>query len=62
MTERHVDLPRGTILTKGKGLRIKIREMRGDWAYVEHVRKDGERDQRYTGWSGCLGKDWSIER
>lgn len=62
----YVDLPPGTVLIRashrpeGRGLRIKVINMKSDFAYVEHVRKDGLRDQRYGGWSGCLKTDWTI--
>ena len=62
MSDVYTDLKKGTFLRCGK-TRIRLSEdMRGDWAHVDYVRKDGQRVQNRIGWSGCLSKDeWTIE-
>lgn len=59
----HKDLPAGTILVGMlNGIRIRVDEMRGDYAGVYRIRKDGERDRRQDGWSSSLPvAHWRIE-
>lgn len=52
------DLPAGTIVRRrGTSARYLVHSMQGDFAAVYRVRKDGQRDQRYLGWSGGLRVD-----
>lgn len=59
----HTNLKAGTflvhVLTETK---VRLDEdMRDCWASVHYVRKDGQRDNRKTGWSGTLKvDDWRV--
>ena len=59
------DLPVGTILlNRGTGSRIRVDSLCGHPTFfaVSHIRKDGGRDRRWSGWSGSLRKDtWELE-
>ena len=59
------DLPAGTILVwlgDGNGRRAELAEdMRSTWGHAVWLRKDGERDRRYLGWSGSFPTSrWKI--
>lgn len=59
------DLPAGTILVwlgDGNGRRAQLVErMIKTWGHAVWLRKDGERDNRYHGWSGSFPTSrWKI--
>ena len=63
ISTKHENLPAGTVLVHVGGSRVRLLEpMRGNWAYVAPIRKDGERDRRRRGWSGSLPVGlWRVE-
>lgn len=60
---KHEALSPGTIVrNRHTGSRVRVTGWLGGVACCEYVRKDGRRDNRYTGWSGDLRlEDWVID-
>ena len=64
MSPRYHNLPVGTILCgRRTGLRLRVRQSKGDWHSVIYIRKDGEPHRGRVGWSGSIPMTaWAIER
>ena len=61
LADVHRDLPADTLVRHVGGAVARVTSMRGDFATCHHIKRDGTRDRRWSGWSGSLPKAlWTV--